>query len=289
MPPAPIGALRVNPIRKVCVITGASSGIGRQTALDLARDGVRVVVAARRRDRLEALLGEMGGTSAGHSLCVTDVSDKEQISALAEHTAAVHGRCDALVNNAGFSRERPFDGPGGVEDLERVMATTFFGAVWCTAAFLPLLERSAPSSVVNVASIAGRLAGVAPGYTAYKFALVGWSEALRFQLVPKGVWVSLVEPGPISTEGFDHSAYLEDPLMRHALGTVDDVSEAIRASLLDHKLQRVVPRWYYLLQLPRIVAPPLFRVAQRALAARRAAADEGSQPSRPSPPAAGER
>jgi NAD(P)-dependent dehydrogenase (short-subunit alcohol dehydrogenase family) len=257
------------------VVTGSSSGIGRQTALDLARDGARVVVAARRRDRLEALVDEMGGASSGHSLFVTDVSDREQVLALAEHTADLYGRCDALVNNAGLSDERPLDQPGAIEDLERVMATNFFGAVWCTAALLPLLMSCAPSSVVNVASIAGRLAGVAPAYTASKFALVGWSEALRFQLAPHGVWVSLVEPGPIPTEGFDQSAYLQDPLMRHVLGTTQDVSRAIRATLVDHKMQRVVPRWYYLLQLPRVVAPPLFRIAQRGLAARRAT-KEGS-------------
>jgi uncharacterized protein len=257
---------------RVCVITGASSGIGRRTALDLAALGARVCAVARRRDRLEALLEEMGGMGAGHSVHVTDVSSNESVKDLAGHVVMTYGRVDVLVNNAGFSDNTPLGEPGGVDALERVMATNFYGAVYCTAELLPLLQSSSPSSVINVASVAGRLAvGGAPSYCASKFALVGWSEALRSQLGPLGVHVGTVEPGLIPTEGFPQSKAQDDPLLRYALGTAAQVSAAIIDSIRRRAPERTVPRWYYLLQLPRFLAPPLYRAADRWIIAPRRA------------------
>lgn len=255
---------------RVCVITGASSGIGRRTALDLAALGSRVCAAARRRDRLEALHEDMGGAAAGHSVFVTDVSSKESVKDLGRHVSSTYGRVDALVNNAGFGDNTPLDEPGGVDALERVMATNFYGAVYCTAELLPLLKSSAPSSVINVASVAGRLAvGGAPSYCASKFALVGWSEALRSQLGPLGVHVGTVEPGLIPTEGFPQTKAQQDSLLRFALGTEAQVSAAIIDSIRRRAPERTVPRWYYLLQLPRLLAPPLYRAVDRWIIAPR--------------------
>ena len=245
---------------RICVITGASSGIGRRTALDLAAAGNKVCVAARRRERLESLVAEMGGSAAGHSYLVTDVSDREQVKALAEHVRETYGRLDVLINNAGFAGEEGFRGPESVEDIERVMATNFFGAVYCTAEFLPLLEASAPSHVVNVASMAGRIA--TPGvstYVASKFALVGWTEALNLEFAGRGVYLSSVEPGFIPTEGFPQKNMTQDKVMKYLLGTDAQVSEAIQDAIAHRKPQRVVPRWYYLFQIPRVLTPRLFR------------------------------
>jgi NAD(P)-dependent dehydrogenase (short-subunit alcohol dehydrogenase family) len=249
---------------KVCVVTGASSGIGFQTALDLAAAGAKVCAAARREDRLVDLLERMGGESAGHSYVVTDVTDKAQIEALASAVRERYGRCDVLVNNAGFSNERPWHQPGAVDDLEAVMATNFYGVVRTTAAFMPLLLKSPPSSVVNVASVAGRLAiGGAPAYTASKFAVVGWSEALHFQMRAKGVFVSLVEPGIVPTEGFPSKAIVASKVLKHTTGTVEGVSKAIQDVIANRKMQRMTPRWYYLLQIPRLLTPFLYRTVQQ--------------------------
>ena len=248
---------------KVCLVTGASSGIGRRTALDLAAEGARVCVAARRRDRLEEVLDTMGG------------------EALGEHVRRTYNRLDVLVNNAGFSARRAFGELGSVADLERVMKTNFYGAVYCTAELLPLLEGAAPSSVVNVTSVAGRHAfGGAPAYCASKFALVGWSEALHFELGSKGICVSLVEPGLIPTEGFPQTGPLGDPLLRHALGSVEDVSAAIRDAIVRRKPARTVPRWYYLLRLPQLLAPPLYRLVHDKLVAPRRATESAVQAER---------
>jgi len=256
---------------KVCVVTGASSGIGRQTALDLGRAGARVCVVARREDRLRDVMDAMSETGDGHSLLVADVAKKGDVRALKRHIEETYGRLDVLINNAGFSNERPLWEHGGVGDLEKTMKTNFFGAVYCTAELLPLLTAATPSSVVNVASIAGRLAfGGAPAYCASKFALVGWSEAMTFQLRSRNVHVGLVEPGLIPTEGFPQTDALADPILRYAVGNVEQVSDAILDAIQHRKPERVVPRFYYLFQLPRLLAPPLYRLAQEKLLAAKA-------------------
>ena len=246
----------------VCVVTGASSGIGRRTAADLAGRGARVCLVARRRELLDDLLAELGGSSRGHSVFVCDVADREQVRDLAEHVRGTYGRCDVLVNCAGYSDSGVFGGPGDIGRLERVMAVNFFGTVYCTGELLPLIEKSTPSSIVNVSSMAGRLGlgGSAP-YCASKFAVCGFTESLHFDLSGRGVCVSLIEPGLVPTEGFPHTGARKSSVMRHALGTVEDVSVAIIDAITNRRMERVTPRWYHLLQLPRVVLPPLHRWA----------------------------
>jgi uncharacterized protein len=258
--------------QRVWVITGASSGIGRRLATDVARAGAVVCAVARRESLLESVVDEIGGTERGHSWVRADVSQREEVQVVVAHVATNYARCDVLVNNAGFSIDRPYEGPEAIPDIESVMATNFFGTVYGSLEFVPLLEAAAPSSVVNIASMAGRLAiGANPAYIASKFAVVGWSEAIHHELRSKGIYVSTIEPGLIPTEGFPQTGYAANPLTRHALlGTTGDVSDAVQDAVHGRKLQRVVPRRYYLMQLPRVLTPPLFRAAQRRMAAYRA-------------------
>lgn len=253
---------------KVSVVTGASSGIGRQTALDLARAGASVCAVARREDRLRALVTELGRGS--HSYFVCDVSKRAEVRKLSVHVDQTYRRCDILVNNAGFSGDHGgYKGSSSVENIESVMATNFFGAVYCTSELFHLLERAAPAHVVNVASIAGRMAVAGTSaYNASKFALVGWSEALHYELEPRRIHVSLVEPGLIPTEGFPQNEFVNHAVLQRVLGTPEQVSAAIVDAIQDKKMQRVVPRWYYLLQVPRVLAPPLVRTVQKSVVAR---------------------
>lgn len=254
---------------KVCVVTGASSGIGHRTALDLAADGAIVCAAARREDRLKELIAEMG-PEAGHSYAVTDVSRRDDVRALADHVRSTYGRCDVLVNNAGFSGEGHFGGPESIPDTEAVMATNFLGTVYCTAELLDLLLASAPSHVVNVASMAGRVATAGnPAYTASKHAVVAWSESVAYGLGPKGVHVSLVEPGPIPTEGFPQADLSGHPLLRWVTGTDADVSRAIRSAMKSKRIHTVTPGFYQFAPLVSMLAPPLVRLVQRRVVAPR--------------------
>lgn len=255
---------------KTCVVTGASSGIGRRVALDFAAQGAVVCVAARREGPLADLVAGLGGDGRGHSYVAADVSDRGDVARLGAHVRARHGRCDILVNNAGFSRPGSFMEDAALDKLDDVMATNFFGAALVTKELLPLLVDAAPSSVVNVASIAGRLAlGGASAYCASKFALVGWSEALHFDLAARGVHVGIVEPGPVPTEGFPQRDLLSDRFLRRAVSSVEEVSRAVRETAARRKLSRAVPRPYYLLTLGRYLSPPLYRFAQRKLVSAR--------------------
>ncbi|MGH2786900.1 MAG: SDR family NAD(P)-dependent oxidoreductase [Actinomycetota bacterium] len=252
---------------RVCVVTGASSGIGNRLARDLARSGATVCAVARRSDRLEELVGELD--PGRHSFVTADVAERDDVRTLRDHVESTYGRCDVLVNNAGVAGESDFDGPAALADLERVMAVNFFGAAYCTAELLELLAASAPSHVVNIASVAGKLTwGGASAYCASKFALVGWSESLYFELARKGVHVGVVEPGPVPTEGFPQRDLKGDPWLRYAMTSDAGVSAAIRRVVERGKMERVVPRWYYLLQVPRLLVPPVYRFANRRILSR---------------------
>jgi len=253
---------------KVVVVTGASSGIGRAAAVDLAGRGAIVCAVARREQLLRELVESLPGE--GHSHFVCDVADRAQVEALAGHVSERHGRCDILINNAGISRHRPLLADDALEALDSVMATNFFGAVACTKALLPMLVEARPGHVVNIASVAGRIpvSGNA-AYTASKFALVGWSEAMHSELRHQDVHVSSVEPGPVPTEGFPQRGMAGHPIYRLGLASTDDVTKAIRDAIEKRKVRRTVPRPYYLAQLARLIAPGPWRALQdRVVAAR---------------------
>jgi short-subunit dehydrogenase len=194
---------------KITIITGASDGIGAEVARQLAkRDGAHaaLVLAARRMDALKAIASECK-TFGAQVLCVpTDVGAREQCQALIEHSVARFGGIDALINNAGISAqallsEVPADKLSWYEDVMRI---NHWGAVWCTHAALPsLIQRK--GQIVAVSSLAG-LVGV-PGRTAYsasKFAMGGFFEALRAELREQGVSVTLAYPGVVLTQIRQH-------------------------------------------------------------------------------------
>ena len=162
----------------IALVTGASSGIGEATARRLAREpGARLVLVARREDRLRALADELGGAT----VIAADLVDDDAPARIARSVEDEHGRLDLLVNNAGAAWRGRF-GEAGWENVRRHMELNFDATVRLTEALLPLLRRSAPSSIVNVASTAGRVArGNSGGYSASKFALAGWSDALHLE------------------------------------------------------------------------------------------------------------
>jgi short-subunit dehydrogenase len=176
----------------IALVTGASSGLGAATARRLAAEpGTRLVLVARRRDRLDALAAELGGAT----VIAADLLEEATPALVAERVEAEHGRLDLLVNNAGVGGRGSFARTGWAE-VRRVMAINFDAQVRMTEALLPLLRRSAPSGIVFVGSVAGRVSRAGAGsYAASKFALAGWTEALSMEEARHGVHVALVQPG----------------------------------------------------------------------------------------------
>jgi short-subunit dehydrogenase len=242
----------------VALITGASSGIGEATARRLARvDGSRLVLVGRREERLQALAEELGPERV--SFVAVDLVAEEAPEQIREHVQERHGRLDLLVNNAGAAWRARF-ADGGWENVRRTMEINFDAQVRLTEALLPLLRESSPSAIVNVSSTAGRVARAGAGaYSASKFALAGWSDALWAEELPHGVHVGLVLPGFIATEGFPQAELVQRPLTRWIVSTPERAAEAIYQAGVERRAERYVPRPYWLAAALRILAPRLVR------------------------------
>jgi short-subunit dehydrogenase len=241
----------------VVLVTGASSGIGEATARLLARDhGARLLLVARREERLRALAAELGG-----SFLAVDLTDDDAPACVLDAVQERHGHLDLLVNNAGAAWRATF-AEGGWENVRRHMVLNFDAVVRLTEALLPLLRESAPSAIVNVASTAGRVARPGSGaYSASKFALAGWSDALAGEEAPNGVHVGLVLPGFITTEGFPQAELTGNPLTRRLVSTPERGAQAIVEAGLGGRAERYVPRPYALAAVARVLAPRLVRRA----------------------------
>ena len=239
----------------VAVVTGASSGIGEATARRLARDGAQLVLVARREDRLRALADELGGAT----VVATDLTDDDAPERIARAVESEHGRLDLLVNNAGSAWRGTFADTGW-EHIDRHMKLNFEATVRLTHALLPLLRRSAPSSIVNVASVAGRVSRArSVAYSASKFALIAWSDGLHAEERPYGVHVGMVLPGFVATEGFPQRELMEKRLTRRIVSTPEKVAKAVIQVGPGGKAERYVPRPYWVIAALRILAPALIR------------------------------
>ncbi|HTN25749.1 MAG TPA: SDR family NAD(P)-dependent oxidoreductase [Solirubrobacteraceae bacterium] len=242
----------------IALITGASSGIGEATARRLAREpGARLVLVARRAQRLAALAAELGDAT----VVAADLTDDDAPARIARAVEDEHGRLDLLVNNAGAAWRGTF-GDTGWENVRRHMELNFDAQVRVTEALLPLLRRSAPSAIVNVASTAGRVSRASSGaYSASKFALAGWTDALHLEERSHGVHVGLVLPGFVATEGFPQAELVGRRLTRWLVSTPEAVAEAIVDAGPGGRAERYVPRPYWFAATARIVLPRLVRRA----------------------------
>jgi NADP-dependent 3-hydroxy acid dehydrogenase YdfG len=195
----------------VVLITGASSGIGEASAIALAREGARLAIAARRRDRLEALsarISQNGGTAL---VLENDITDDDQARDAVERTLAEHGRLDVLINNAGLMLLGRIEG-ADVSQWRRMLDLNVAALMTLTHAALPHLLVAAEqdprhvADIVNVSSVAGRVARQGSGaYNASKWAVNAFSEALRQEVTGRHVRVGLIEPGAVDTELASHN------------------------------------------------------------------------------------
>jgi len=248
-------------MRRVAVVTGASSGIGAELARLLASRGWLCVLLARREDRLRALADEIDG-----EIEVCDVSDRDSVEQTAASVVERHPAIALLVNNAGIAGRASFlDGDPAA--IENVMRTNYLGSVWCLRAFLPALEAAAPSDVVNIVSVAGTFALPVSGpYAASKHAQLAFSRAAAAQLRARRIRVHTVKPGFVETEGFPQS-WLPAPAQRLVLSPKAIAAHVVQ-SIDRNRGETTVPRYYAIASLlqaavPNVVARALGRPGSR--------------------------
>ena len=243
---------------KAVLITGASSGIGRASALYLAERGYRVAATSRSLDRLDGLRREVKGPDTIHCVELDVDSDRSASQATASVIEA-YGRIDVLVNNAGYGLWGPVQS-FSMEELQSQFETNFFGAFRMIKAVLPSMTDAGGGTIINVSSVEGRLATpFSGGYAASKFALEGLSEAMRYELWPQGIRVAVVEPGLFATDFHDsqvESADAESPALpygpviaryRERRGKYDRFAkDPVRVARVIHKIIRSRrPRFRY--------------------------------------------
>jgi NADP-dependent 3-hydroxy acid dehydrogenase YdfG len=217
---------------QVVAVTGASSGIGEATALACADAGAAVALAARRSERIDALAERIVGAGGRAISMQTDVGVEQQARAFVQRAHAELGRLDVLVNNAGVMLLGPIaDAP--TEEWRTMIHANVFGVLYCTHAALGLMAAQGSGHIVNVSSVAGRVARQGSGvYNLTKFGVGAFSESLRQEGVALGVRVTLIEPGAVATElaGHNRPEVLEQIRKRFSDVTplrAEDIADAV--------------------------------------------------------------
>lgn len=250
---------------KTVLITGASSGIGRATAIEMARRGANVVLGARRAELLDAVAAECRALGVTATALATDVTKPEECHRL----VASAGRVDVLVNNAGFAIFDPIS-TAKPDELRAMMETNYFGALHCTQAVLPQMFARGEGTIVNVASIAG-IMGYARmgGYCATKFAMIGMTEALRDEVLEKGVRVALVCPGTTETEFFVKAERGKMPGANRLIlaSSAERVARAVCDAAEDGRYRRILPLFAHLYMRLKEVFPRVAHLFMRRVSA----------------------
>jgi short-subunit dehydrogenase len=245
---------------QVVMITGASSGIGKQLSIELAARGAIVAGCGRSIERLRATLKEVRRASPSSAMIGCDVRDAEQVQGMVAKIAADFGKIDVLINNAGVGMRKPFI-ETDLKTIEEMIRVNYFGAVYCTQAVLPHMIARRAGHVVNISSGAGLIGTLnMAAYCASKFALNGWSESLYHELKPLGVDVSVVCPGPVHT-GFSSNFRDSEPkAAANLFVSTEAVAQAVIKVLQNKRFEVVLPRWLALLSSLRRYLPNVFRL-----------------------------
>jgi NADP-dependent 3-hydroxy acid dehydrogenase YdfG len=222
---------------KVAVITGASSGIGEATAEALAAEGASVVIAARRRDRLEDLVERISGDGDKAVAVECDITEEEQAHGLIRQAKDEFGRVDILVNNAGVMQLSEVE--KGLSDEWRTMfEVNVLGLLYVTDAAIETMKEQGSGHLVNISSLASRGTRPALGvYSGTKMAVNGISEALRQELLEDNIRVTMVEPGAVETELPEH---ITDEEARQGLNTMLEQLEPLKAEDIANAITYVV-------------------------------------------------
>ena len=226
---------------KVVLITGASSGIGRESAIEFAKSGANVILVSRTKEKLEQVADELKKFNVTILVCQCDVSKKDQVKEMSKTVLEKFDSVDILVNNAGFAiYGSVYD--LSIDDIESQMETNYFGMVYCIKYFLPLMLEKKSGHIVNVASVAASfgLPGIA-SYCASKFAMLGFSEGLKHELKNSGVGITVVSPIMVRTNFFEHPSFEKMPKFSPTSLSSKTVAKAILKAANSPRLEIIVP------------------------------------------------
>jgi NADP-dependent 3-hydroxy acid dehydrogenase YdfG len=225
---------------KVALVTGASSGIGEATAVALAGAGAKVSLVARRHDRLVELAARIEGEGGSAIAIEADVTDHDAVEALVAETTGSLGGLHILVNNAGLMLLGPVEG-AEISDWQRMVEVNLLGMLYCTREAIPVIRDSGGGDIVNLSSVARRTANLGSAvYNLTKWGVVGFSEALRQEVLHSGIRVSCVEPGFVATELQGHN---RNPVVVEALEKMrEQVGEPLRAEDIAEAIAFAVSR-----------------------------------------------
>lgn len=227
---------------KIVVITGASSGIGKESALEFAKLHASVVLVSRDKNKLEEVAKELSKYQTQILVCACDISQRDQVNQMSKQVLEKFGTVDVLVNNAGFGIYGNFNDLKA-EEIESQMTTNYLGMVYCTKTFLPKMLEQKSGHIVNVASVAASfgIPGMA-GYCASKFAMLGFSESLYHELKGSGIGITVVSPIMVKTNFFNHNSFNKMPRYTTAL-SANTVAKAVVRAASSPRLEIVVPQF----------------------------------------------
>lgn len=242
---------------RVVIVTGASSGIGRQLALDFAARGASLVISARRREMLEEVAAECRRSGGSVEALTGDVGERAFVESMAARAVERFGRIDVVVNNAGISKHKQIYHVTG-DDVDAVLRVNFLAPAFLTLAALPAMLRRGEGWVVNISSAAGKLPPPRETvYAASKFALTGFTEGLWLDLAGSGIHATVIHVGAIDTEIWhktdEPTAYRGRKLPPAA------VSAAVFRTIEERRHEVWVPATLRLAWWLRLLAPGVFR------------------------------
>lgn len=261
---------------KIIVITGASSGIGRQAALDFVNEGAgSIILIARSESKLLELKRTLQAGNEPEKADIVafpcDISKKEEVLRMGTQILEKFGHIDLLINNAGFGEFGKVENQS-IENIEAVMRTNYFGMVYCTKVFLQSMLSRHSGHIVNVASLAASfgVAGMA-GYCASKYAILGFSESLYHELYGTGVRITVVSPIGVKTNFFNNRSFENHkPNYTGFMLETTTVSKAILAAASSTRLEIMVPFYaragvWFKYTFPYVVNPVLGKLFRREL------------------------
>jgi short-subunit dehydrogenase len=245
---------------KVVLITGASSGFGEDAAVMFAAEGCKVVLAARRIDRLQALSAKIQD-AGGEALAIpVDIVDIAEVKNLVQTTLDLYGQIDILFNNAGIGRVAWFEDHAWNRDINTLMQVNLVGLMQVTHEVLPHMLARGEGHIINMVSVAGLIAPpLIASYSASKFGVRGFTDVLRREVAPFGIKVSGIYPGPASTEFGSHVGKNEAYKVFRSNFRVHMTSEYVARRVLDvakrPRRSLVIPWWFRIIHIFETLFP----------------------------------